>query len=147
MSVDAEQRQRSGVIQAVPSRWSRLAEIKMRQTENERLVSAFPAVGQKFEPTKSRAGKSRTRSRISIFITPIRNHPFAVPALPTRGPSLSLNRYHRHGGEKRRSTAAILDASRSAKAGWHFLSPRLQPRRPVWFNRAGSVVFHIEVVQ
>jgi hypothetical protein len=42
MSVDAEQRQRSGVIQAVPSRWSRLAEIKMRQTENEPPTSARP---------------------------------------------------------------------------------------------------------
>jgi hypothetical protein len=43
MSVDAEQRQRSGVIHAVrPSRWWRLTEIKVRQAENEPPTSARP---------------------------------------------------------------------------------------------------------
>jgi len=43
MSVDAEQRQGSAVIHAVrPSLWSRLAEIKVRQTENEPPTSARP---------------------------------------------------------------------------------------------------------
>jgi len=43
MSVDAEQRQGSAVIHAVrPSLWLRLAEIKVRQTENEPPTSARP---------------------------------------------------------------------------------------------------------
>jgi hypothetical protein len=43
MSVDAEQRQRSGVIHAVrSSRWSWLAEIKVRQMENDPPTSARP---------------------------------------------------------------------------------------------------------
>src|ERR1700730_6993718 len=63
-----------------------------RKADRERLVRAFfPAAA--IEPDKRPyRPKSRRRSRISILITPILNHPFRFrPPDPDKPPGLSLN--------------------------------------------------------